>query len=503
MPRFLVALAAVLAAPTLSAQTAIYVAPNGSTIGSGTIESPVPLSTALSRVAPGDTVYVRGGVYASSSSVRLDQNGTEDDYVHIWAYPDDEEAPVFDFTGANKGFDVRGSYLHVKGLVAENAGDNGIYITGTGATHNVIEQMVARYNGDSGIQMDKGAAFNLLLNNDSYENYDAGNHGENADGFAVKFGVGEGNVLRGNRAWGNSDDGYDFWSLDDPEQQGVLIEGNWAFHNGYNIWEDTSFDGDSNGFKLGKGNGPHTLIRNLAWDHQANGFDVNGNASGVTVYHNTAYFNRGVNFQFDDDGEIDEQAPYVLRNNVSLQASVRMDASVADDVFNSWNTPVPSAYPADFVSLDDTGADGPRQSDGSLPDLGGFLHLVAGSDLVDAGTDVGLAFNGEAPDLGAYEAEVSGTAAEPGAGGGAALALAGPNPFRSGTRLAVTLEATSVARLTVHDALGREVAVLVDGPLPGGRQVLALDAADLPAGVYVARLVAGAARASLPLTIAR
>ncbi len=45
----------------------------------------------------------------------------------------------------------------------------------------------------------------------------------------------------------------------------------------------------------------------------------------------------------------------------------------------------------------------PRKADGSLPDIT-FMHLVAGSDLVNAGLDVGLPFIGPAPDLGAFEA---------------------------------------------------------------------------------------------------
>ncbi len=44
--------------------------------------------------------------------------------------------------------------------------------------------------------------------------------------------------------------------------------------------------------------------------------------------------------------------------------------------------------------------DGPRQPDGSLPLLN-FMRLAAGSDLIDAGTNIGLPFNGTAPDLGA------------------------------------------------------------------------------------------------------
>ena len=40
--------------------------------------------------------------------------------------------------------------------------------------------------------------------------------------------------------------------------------------------------------------------------------------------------------------------------------------------------------------------DGPRQPDGSLPLLN-FMRLAAGSDLIDAGTNIGLPFNGTAP----------------------------------------------------------------------------------------------------------
>lgn len=45
---------------------------------------------------------------------------------------------------------------------------------------------------------------------------------------------------------------------------------------------------------------------------------------------------------------------------------------------------------------------GPRQSDGSLPDLD-FLKLTENSQMIDKGIDVGLSYTGSAPDLGAYE----------------------------------------------------------------------------------------------------
>jgi hypothetical protein len=56
----------------------------------------------------------------------------------------------------------------------------------------------------------------------------------------------------------------------------------------------------------------------------------------------------------------------------------------------------------DFITLDTTGVSGARSSDGNLPKVN-FFHLNESSDLVDAGTNVGLVYSGSAPDLGAFE----------------------------------------------------------------------------------------------------
>lgn len=66
-----------------------------------------------------------------------------------------------------------------------------------------------------------------------------------------------------------------------------------------------------------------------------------------------------------------------------------------------------------------------------------------------------------------------------------------PNPFNPSTTLSYTLDERQPVRLSVCDALGREVAVLADGMMDAGRQQTTFDAADLPGGMYVARLVAG------------
>lgn len=66
-----------------------------------------------------------------------------------------------------------------------------------------------------------------------------------------------------------------------------------------------------------------------------------------------------------------------------------------------------------------------------------------------------------------------------------------PNPFNPSTTLSYTLGERTHVRLSVADALGREVAVLADGMMDAGRQQVSFDAADLPGGMYVARLSSG------------
>jgi hypothetical protein len=79
--------------------------------------------------------------------------------------------------------------------------------------------------------------------------------------------------------------------------------------------------------------------------------------------------------------------------------------------------------------------------------------------------------------------------------GRATFAAPWPSPTRTGQSVRFAFEggAGTPARLVVHDARGRTVRVLLDGPLAGGSTVLAWDGrlaggAEAPAGLYFARL---------------
>jgi len=369
-----------------------FVSPTGNDNNDGSIDHPFKtIGKAVGLAQAGDTIFLRGGQHDYTSTISISKSGQAENPITLRAYQD--EVPILDFEqqgngDSDRGIVLSGSYWHFNGFIIQYAGDNGLNVNG--GSHNILERLVTRMNGDSGLQLHTSSSYNLVINCDSYLNYDAKNHGENADGFAAKFTLGPGNVFVGCRSWSNSDDGYDFWEAGN----GVTVENCWAFRNGVNIWGDTSFAGDGNGFKLGYGTGAHILIWCVAYDNPHNGIDVNGNETGVTVYNCTCMGNQGRNFYFDE-----HSSAHVLRNNLSYLGSITIYAEI-DDEYNSWNGFTVSA--ADFASLDSSGIDNPREPDGGLPKLS-FLRLSTESLLIDAGIDVGLPFQGDYPDLGAFE----------------------------------------------------------------------------------------------------
>jgi hypothetical protein len=63
-----------------------------------------------------------------------------------------------------------------------------------------------------------------------------------------------------------------------------------------------------------------------------------------------------------------------------------------------------------------------------------------------------------------------------------------PNPFNPSTAIRFELAAAGEAKLSVYNAIGELVAVLVDGPISAGMHTVVFDAAGLPGGVYFCRL---------------
>jgi hypothetical protein len=380
-----------------------FVAPGGSDTNQGTIEQPFQtIRRALTELRPGETIYMRGGRYAMRESVALNQSGTAERKYALSAYPG--ENPVLDFagsTGRSRGITLSGNYWMVKGLAITNA-FGGMNITGS---YNMIEQCVTHDNQETGMQLGKGAAHNRIINCDSYNNADPAANYANADGFAPKLTVGDDNSFIGCRSWGNCDDGWDGY-MRGANNVNTTLENCWTWGNGFlKDGSDPGPQANGNGFKMGGGDSSnaqklmhHFILKNcVAFGNKAKGFDQNNNVGSMTLLNCTGYKNGGGNFVVVKplaDGQ-----KLMVKNCISFNGQVQL-GSFAVQAHNSWLLNiVPAAE--DFVSIDPASLSAPRKPDGSLPEIK-FLHLAAGSKMIGAGVDVGLAFSRRTPDLGAF-----------------------------------------------------------------------------------------------------
>jgi hypothetical protein len=78
-----------------------------------------------------------------------------------------------------------------------------------------------------------------------------------------------------------------------------------------------------------------------------------------------------------------------------------------------------------------------------------------------------------------------------------------PNPFNPTTVLSYQLATAGHVTLAVYDLLGRQVALLVNGEVVAGVHRTEFNAADLPSGVYIARMQAGGISESRKMVLMR
>ena len=84
-----------------------------------------------------------------------------------------------------------------------------------------------------------------------------------------------------------------------------------------------------------------------------------------------------------------------------------------------------------------------------------------------------------------------------------ALLPAYPNPFNPSTTLRYDVPKAGPVRITVLDALGREIALLVNEQHTAGRHEISFDAQGLPSGTYIVRMQADATLQAQRLTLLR
>lgn len=173
-------------------------------------------------------VYVKGTIMCDERILLNTANAN----VELYGIPnDDGTAATLDFAplrdsrtssgSGGSGFGIGGSHYTFRNIIIQNAGDCGIRISGSGSGYCTFENVVFRYNNNSGISLTKGAEHNTFRYVDSYRNGDLiQKNGADADGFSVKLAAGEDNYFYNCRAWENSDDGWD--SYDRRSEGGII-----------------------------------------------------------------------------------------------------------------------------------------------------------------------------------------------------------------------------------------------------------------------------------------
>lgn len=413
-----------ISTPALGAPNAIYVATTGNNSNPGTFGSPkATLQGAHDIAVAGDTIYMRGGTYNMSACCQITRDGTSGNPIKVFPYA--TETVILDGTNipggnysASCAIRLNGAnWWHFFGLEIRYCPDWGMRIEGS-SSNNIFELLDVHHTGldasgndNSGLPFasgeGKGIFFvgsgtnNLFKNVDSHHNTCPNKDG--ADGFQIAP-TGTGNVMDGCRAWLNVDDGIDLYQVvDGVTSAPVIMRRCWAWGNGYeDDWVTQA--GNGTGFKLGgqratSGNADHILENCVSWGNRVYGFYENGSDSNLTLRNCSAYDNWDTSISGNEYNYI-VQTGHTLVNCLDLSPGNRA-VTGATVTTCSW-TIGGTIDSADFVSLVDTGARGARQSDGSLPNTT-FLKLVSGSNLRNAGTNVGIPFEGAAPDIGAFE----------------------------------------------------------------------------------------------------
>lgn len=332
----------------------IYVSPDGRSYGSGAKDDPVDIYTAVKSAAPGRTILLKGGTYALDKTVIVERgvNGTADAKIYMIADPEAATRPVLDFQGRCAGMILAGDYWYFQGFDVTRSANaqKGIQVSGS---YNTVDNVVTYKNGNTGLQISRykstdnwedWPSYNLILNCTSYLNADAGY--EDADGFAAKLTIGEGNVFDGCIAAYNADDGWDLFAKVETGAIGqVVIQNCVAFKNGYVLDENgQEVDaGNGNGFKMGGSSisGQHILRNSVSFGNKAKGIDSNS-CPDIEAYSSTSYNNESFNVAFYTNDA--KNTAFIAKGILSFKDSSNAAGQTVAEQFKPKGTQETSAY---------------------------------------------------------------------------------------------------------------------------------------------------------------
>lgn len=258
-----------------------YVAINGNDSNPGTLSQPWrTIQHAVDSVLPGDTIYVRGGVYEGA---RIEHSGTSTEYITLRSYP--AEAVIINSPSSSNvhnsiievetwSGDSRVSYWVIEGFEIMGATSYGIDLRGT--YYIIVRNNKVHYNNVTGI-FTAFSYFTTIQNNESYDNGEHGIYISNSSDYVVI----SNNVIYHNYSCGIHMNGDESMG-GDGIITGVLVEKNIIYENGLGGGSAINMDGVMDS----------TVKNNLLYNNHASGislYQIDGAvcSSGNWIMNNT------------------------------------------------------------------------------------------------------------------------------------------------------------------------------------------------------------------------
>ena len=498
----------------ISAQKVYYVSGQGNDANTGLSinESFLTLQKAADEVSGGDSVIVAEGNYTGFD---IRTSGTENSPIVFKAIDRNVVINQHNFK-TNDGINIENAdHVIIDGFKVINQPRAGI--RAAVSSFVIIRNNHCTQNNTWGIFT--GFTDDIIIENNICS-YSAQQHG------IYVSNSGDRPVVKNNECFGNNDCGI---QLNADESQGgdgiitnAVIEGNVLHDNGAGGGSAINLDGVQNSI----------ICNNIIYNNHATGlalFMIDGaeGSKNNKVYNNTIINPADARWTVlvTTGSTGDTLYNNILINHHSFRGSISVDGSSIQNFYSDYNILV------DRLS-DDNGDSNMNLSDWqkldydlhsqiALPEenmfvnsTAGDFHLIAGSQAVDAGTQLVSPIvmkdienisrpQGNSFDIGAYEySAVTGISHEEMIKG-FKLYQNYPNPFNPQTKIKYNLSMKSFVTLKIYNILGVEIETLVNNTQPVGFYEVNFNAGNLASGIYLYRLKAGSFTAVKKLILLR
>ena len=199
----------------------------------------------------GGTIYIDTPIINFKNYGSLSVTGTLEGGI-VGIKQSNGEYPILNFQAQrdsstsfySSGLSVVASNKIIKNLIIESAGSYGIFINGQ---KNIIDHVITRYNGQSGIYISSGSEYNTFNYCYSYRNFHFLENNLIADGFTIEIGA-INNIFNNCFAWENSQNGFGYYYWNGKNKNGEIT----YTHSG--SWNNGNMDVFSGKYDFDNGN---------------------------------------------------------------------------------------------------------------------------------------------------------------------------------------------------------------------------------------------------------